>query len=141
MPYKDPEKQRAYQRDWQRKRRQDPDYLDRQKETRRRYIEANPWINLGRGRQKGIPIVPISICRAVYLRAQGECEMKDSRPCKGPLTLHHVDGDIENHEESNLKLACDFHHKSHEAKKRYPKGTIWGRNIPRDPGAISGLTE
>uniref|UniRef100_A0A6M3LZ30 Uncharacterized protein n=1 Tax=viral metagenome TaxID=1070528 RepID=A0A6M3LZ30_9ZZZZ len=111
MPYKDREKQLAYQRDWQRKRREDPDYLETQKEKRRLYIEDNkPWFYLGM--VKGRREVPIATRRDVYLRAGGECEMKDSRPCSGPMSLHHVDGDGDNHEESNLKLACDFHHKS-----------------------------
>ncbi len=45
MPYKDPEKQRAYQREWLRKRSKDPDY----REKRRLYREANkPWWNLGK---------------------------------------------------------------------------------------------
>ena len=110
MPYKDPEKQRAAQRKLMKKLRQDPDYREEEKKKRQLYIEANkPWYNIGRG-FRGRRDIPIAIRRSVYLRAQGRCEMRDSHICKGKLGIHHIDGNPENNELSNLLLLCNSYH-------------------------------
>lgn len=120
----DNKRRRQYKREWYLANRDR--ILDAGKKKRRTELAYRIGAPNGRGRRK----VPIAVCREVIERANGQCEMRDGRPCKGVLTLHHVDGNPENNEVSNLLLGCDFHHKSHDGKRRRPKGSLLGKNSP-----------
>ena len=53
--------------------------------------------------------IPIERRRELIRRARGECEHLNES-CGGSLCIHHVDGDRENNELSNLLLLCQAHH-------------------------------
>lgn len=114
MPHKDPEERRMYHRELMRKLRQDTEYRERMNARKRHLRAKEPWRNLGRTHWGNRKAVPLPIRRAVYLRAKGECEKKDSHVCKGSLGIHHIDGDPRNNELSNLLLVCaSYHAKDH----------------------------
>jgi len=52
----------------------------------------------------------LSLCKTVWLRDEGQCQYGSS--CKGHLGMHHVDGDRCNNAASNLKIACNRHHRT-----------------------------
>ncbi len=113
MPYKDPEKQRVYQRDWQRRQRLDPEYREKHRQLVKRLrtlpeYQIRGESRLSDGRRSSW--TPIGIRRALLERADGKCEGKDPHECKGKLGIHHLDGDSENNELSNLLLACNSYH-------------------------------
>lgn len=62
-------------------------------------------------------VIPITIRKAIIKRANGKCESK-SRPCKGSLGTHHINGNPENNELSNLRLLCMRHHKREDRHGR-----------------------
>ncbi len=105
-------------RDYQRL-KQDPEqykeYVRLRFEDKEKRRENDLAYRIGYG-QYNVPdkrkAVPIEICRALIERENGLCQYRDESSCKGSLSLHHIDGNPENNELSNLMLLCRSHHKS-----------------------------
>jgi len=94
--------QKEYKRKWYQENK--ARILVKQAELRKELVHR---IGLaGHGRKA----VPIKIRRALIDRAGGKCEGKD-HICKGPLGVHHVDGNEKNNELSNLLLLCQRYHR------------------------------
>lgn len=114
IDWSDPVARRDYYRSWK---TQNHDYRKRYNRDymqKRRQNDLAQRIGCGRA-DRGWTSVPMEIRRALIIRAEGRCELKDVS-CRGPLGCHHINGDHNDHRLENLLLLCKKHHNVGEHK-------------------------